>query len=269
MKKDDRKSSQTFPNGGIPPGSLPSNDANGELSLVSFRAPLRALIFGASGGLGAALSQCLQAQAQVGQVLEASRSADEPWRFSFDDEASIAKVVSNATLEGPLDLVIVATGLLHAEGLQPEKTWRQLSAEALHTLFQVNAVGPALVAKHCLPHLRRDAKAVFAAISARVGSIEDNQAGGWHSYRASKAALNMLLRNLSIELRMRHPLALCVGLHPGTVNTALSAPFQAALPAGQLQSPQASAIALLRVIDRLTAADSGRVWAWDGKSIPS
>ena len=269
MKKDHRKHSQTVPTEGANDQGANDQGANDELSLVSFRAPLRALIFGASGGLGAALSRCLQSHARVGQVLAASRSADEPWRFSLDDEASIAKVVANATREGPLDLVIVATGLLHAEGVQPEKTWRQLSAESMHKLFQVNAVGPALVAKHCLPHLRRDAKAVFAAISARVGSIEDNQRGGWHSYRASKAALNMLLRNLSIELRMRHPLALCVGLHPGTVNTALSAPFQGSLPAGQLQSPQASAIALLRVIDRLTAADSGRVWAWDGKSIPS
>ncbi|MFZ9993539.1 MAG: SDR family NAD(P)-dependent oxidoreductase [Steroidobacteraceae bacterium] len=238
-------------------------------SLASFQAPLRALIFGASGGLGAALTEHLRAQPEVGEVFGAARSAEEPWRFTLEDEASIAKVVANASANGPLDLVIVATGLLHAAPLRPEKTWRQLSGEALMTLFQVNAVGPALIAKHCLPQLRRDAKAVFAAISARVGSIEDNRLGGWHSYRASKAALNMLLRNFAIELKLSHPQALCVGLHPGTVDTALSAPFQSALPPGQLQTPQASAAALIEVLDRLSVEDSGRLWAYDGQPIPS
>lgn len=244
------------------PGALAAPD------LGSFRAPLRALVWGASGGLGAALISLLQAQPAVGAVYSAGRKAPEPWRFSFDDEASIAKVAEAAAADGPLDLVLVATGLLHADALQPEKTWRHLQASALETLFRINAVGPALIAKHCLPRLRRDAKAVFAAVSARVGSIEDNQRGGWHSYRASKAALNMLLRNFAIELRVRHPLALCIGLHPGTVDTRLSAPFQSQLAAGQLQSAEASARAMLAVIDRLEVGDSGRLWAWDGKAIP-
>lgn len=236
--------------------------------LASFSAPIRALVWGAGGGLGQALVQGLRALPSVGEVYAASRSASAPWRFSFEDEASIAEVVSRATAGGPLDLVIVATGVLHAGALQPEKTWRSLNAEALESLFRINTIGPALIAKHCLPALRRDTKAVFAAISARVGSIEDNQRGGWHSYRASKAALNMLLRNFAIELKVRHPLALCVGLHPGTVDTPLSQPFQSGLPPGQLQSAAASAAALLQVIDRLTVEDSGRLWAWDGAAIP-
>ena len=246
--------------------------------LASFSPPIRALVFGSSGGLGRVITDLLRAQPAVGEVTggevtggevyAASRGNEDPWGFSFDDESSIARGVAAATAKGPLDLVIVATGILHTEALQPEKTWRSLTAESLQTLFQVNAVGPALIAKHCLPHLRRDAKAVFAAISARVGSIEDNQRGGWHSYRASKAALNMLLRNFAIELKLRNPRALCVGLHPGTVDTALSQPFQSGLPAGQLQSPLASAAAMLNVIDRLRVEDSGRLWAWDGSPIP-
>lgn len=236
--------------------------------LASFSPPIRALVFGASGGIGCALVTALRAHPAVGEVYGASRSAEAPWGFSFEDESSITRVVAAATAQGPLDLIIVATGMLHDGALQPEKTWRSLTATSLQTLFQVNAVGPALIAKHGLPHLRRDAKAVFAAISARVGSIEDNQRGGWHSYRASKAALNMLLRNFAIELRVRYPQALCVGLHPGTVDTALSEPFQSGLPAGQLQSPAASATALLNVIDRLQVEDSGRLWAWDGSPIP-
>jgi len=245
---------------------------SGEMTVVplaSFSRPLRALVWGASGGLGEALVAQLRAQPSVGAVYAASRSAPAPWQFSFEDESTLATVVANATAEGPLDLVLVATGMLHDGRLRPEKTWRSLEASALETLFRVNAVGPALIAKHCLPHLRPQAKAVFAAISARVGSIGDNHLGGWHSYRASKAALNMLIRNFAIELKVRQPLALCVGLHPGTVDTGLSAPFQSGLRPGQLQSPRASAAALLGVLDRLTPEDSGGVWAWDGARIPS
>ena len=144
----------------------------------------------------------------------------------------------------------------------------ELDGAALERAFRINATGPALVAKHFLPLLARDRKAAFAALSARVGSIEDNRLGGWHAYRASKAALNMLIRTLAIEMARRRPQALCVALHPGTVDTALSAPFQGGLAAEQLFPPQVAAARLLAVLDRLEAADSGRLFAWDGAAIP-
>ena len=168
-----------------------------------------------------------------------------------------------------LDLVIVASGILHdREGLHPEKTWRALDGAALEQVYRINTVGPALVAKHFLPLLARHRKSVFAALSARVGSISDNQLGGWHAYRASKAALNMLLRTFAIELARRNPRAICVGLHPGTVDTRLSAPFQANVPEGKLFTADLAAERLLAVIDRLEPSDSGSVFAWDGQQIP-
>ena len=163
----------------------------------------------------------------------------------------------------------MASGILHDdEALRPEKTWRALDGAALERVYRINAVGPALVAKHFLPLLARDRKSVFAALSARVGSISDNHLGGWHAYRASKAALNMLLRTFAIELARRNPRAICVGLHPGTVDTGLSAPFQANVPEGKLFTPDFAAARLLEVVDRLKPDDSGKVFAWDGQLIP-
>jgi NAD(P)-dependent dehydrogenase (short-subunit alcohol dehydrogenase family) len=234
----------------------------------SFAAPMRALVFGASGGIGGACASILRAHPRVGRVYAASRGAEAPWRFSLEDEASIAAVAAAAGAEGPLDLVFVATGMLHSADQQPEKSWRSLDPAAMARAFAINTTGPALIAKHTLGLLRRDSKAVFACLSARVGSIEDNRLGGWHAYRASKAALNMLIRNFAIELRQRNPQAICVGLHPGTVDTRLSKPFQTAVAADKLFAPERSAHSLLRVMDGLTVADSGRLWAWDGQLIP-
>lgn len=244
------------------------NAADASLELASFSAPLRALVFGASGGVGAAMIDLLGSHPRVAAVHGAARTAPEPWRFSLEDEASIASVAAAAATGGPLDLVIVATGMLHETGVQPEKSWRSLDPAALARAFAINATGPALIAKHTLGLLRRDAKSVFACLSARVGSIEDNRLGGWHAYRASKAALNMLVRNFAIELRQRNSRAICVALHPGTVDTRMSRPFQGAVPQDKLFTPERSARALLNVLDRLGSADSGRVWAWDGQAIP-
>lgn len=237
-------------------------------AMASFASPWRALVFGASGGIGHAFVEQLRAQPGCGEVLAASRSAPAPWNFRLEDEASIAAVAAAAGAGGPLDLVIVATGVLQAPGLTPEKSWRALDPEALSRSFAVNTIGPALIAKHTLGLLRRDAKSVFACLSARVASIEDNRLGGWHGYRASKAALNMLVRNFAIELRQRNPRAVCLALHPGTVDTALSAPFQAGVDPAKLQTPERSVSALLRVIDGVGPADSGRLIAWDGATIP-
>ena len=170
--------------------------------------------------------------------------------------------------QGPAPtLIVVATGVLH-DGLQPERSFRQLDAKHLLRDYRVNAVGPALAAKHLLPLMPRDRRAVFAALSARVGSIADNRLGGWHAYRASKAALNMILRNLSIEMARSHPQAVIAGLHPGTVATDLSAPFQKGMAEGKLFPADYSAERLLSVLSNLTPADSGGVFAWDGARVP-
>jgi NAD(P)-dependent dehydrogenase (short-subunit alcohol dehydrogenase family) len=184
------------------------------------------------------------------------------------DEASIRSAASQVSEHGPLDLVIVATGILHQDELQPEKAMRELSGENMLELFRINTVGPALVAKHFLPSMRRKGKSVFAALSARVGSIEDNRLGGWVSYRASKSALNMTLKTLAIEHARRWPESVVAALHPGTVATGLSEPFRSRVAPEQLFTPETSASHLLRVIDGLTAADSGGCYAWDGSRIP-
>ncbi len=236
--------------------------------LASFAPGLRALVFGAGGGIGAAFVTELSANPRVAKVYAAARSAEAPWQFDLTDEARIEAVAKAAAAEGPLDLVLVATGVLHSPTLRPEKTWRSLDAAALAEAFAINATGPALIAKQTLGVLRRDAKSAFACLSARVGSIEDNRLGGWHAYRASKAALNMLIRSCAVELQQRNPAALCVALHPGTVDTRLSQPFQGGVPSSKLFTPTQSARSMLGVLDRLTAADSGRLFAWDGQAIP-
>ena len=234
-------------------------------TLASFRPALRALVWGASGGIGGAFVAALEANPRVAAVLGASRTALSPWRFDLEDERSIEAVAQAAAAGGPLDLVLVATGVLLPS---PEKSWRQLDPAVLSRAYAINAIGPALIAKHTLGLLRRDAKSVFACISARVGSIEDNRLGGWHAYRASKAALDMLVRNFSIELRQRNPQAVCVALHPGTVDTALSRPFQSAVKPSKLQAPADSVRRMLLTLDGLTPADTGKLWAYDGAPIP-
>lgn len=232
-----------------------------------------AVVIGASGGIGAALVAALLADPAFGAVFALSRgvTAMQDGRLhrlpaDVTDEASLVNAA--ACLAGPVRLIIVATGTLHGGGLQPEKTYRALDANAMMESYRVNVVGPALVARHMLPLLAPSGRSVFAALSARVGSIGDNRSGGWHAYRASKAALNMIIRNLAIETARRTPETLCIGLHPGTVDTGLSQPFQRNVPAGKLFTADHSASFLLSVIDRLTQADTGTVLAWDGSTIP-
>ncbi len=185
-------------------------------------------------------------------------------------EASISRAAARVKQSvGELHLVIVATGVLH-DGftLQPEKSWSDLNGSSMQTAFQVNTIGPALVAKHFLPLLARNRKTIFAALSARVGSIGDNHLGGWYAYRASKAALNMIIKTLSLELIRRNPNAVCVGLHPGTVDTPLSKPFQSGVAQQKLFSPRQSALHLLNLFDCLGPQDSGNVYAWDASRVP-
>lgn len=235
-------------------------------SFSRFAPALNAAIFGASGGIGAAFSSLLSENPRVGSVARFSRSgADGATRFDLTDERSIADAM--ATITDPLDLVIVATGALQDSAMQPEKTWRALDPDAMMHAYQVNTIGPAMIAKHALPKLRQGSKTVFASLSARVGSISDNRLGGWHSYRASKTALNMLIRNFAIELGRTNKTAIAIGLHPGTVDTDLSKPFQRNVPDGKLFTAEHSAASLLSVIDGVTGTDSGNCFAYDGKKI--
>ena len=243
------------------------------VAMRSFPRGSGAVVVGASGGIGAALVSALLADECFGTIYALSRHCQPATegrlrRLSVDvtDEASIEQAA--AALVAPIRLVIVATGTLHSAGLQPEKTYRALDAAALLESYQVNVVGPALVARAMLPRLEPRGRSVFAALSARVGSIGDNRSGGWHAYRASKAALNMIIRNLAIETSRRSPDTLCVGLHPGTVDTPLSHPFQRNVVPGKLFTPAYSVAALLSVMDGLTQADSGNVLAWDGSTVP-
>lgn len=245
--------------------------------MASLREGFSAVVVGASGGVGAAIACLLADNPRCGRVHALSRSGEVGELAGVDaitqgpidltDADSVARAMDDCGED--LDLVVCAAGVLHGEDFGPEKSWRQIEADAFAHVFAVNTIGPALLARHALDRLGRGRKTAFAALSARVGSISDNRLGGWHAYRASKAALNMLIRNFAIELARRNRHALAVGLHPGTVDTPLSEPFQANVPEGKLFTPDYSAARLLHVLDGLTPQDSGDVFAWDGQPVPA
>ncbi|AOL94966.1 SDR family NAD(P)-dependent oxidoreductase [Porphyrobacter sp. LM 6] len=246
-----------------------------QVSEMPVRWPRRAAVFGASGGIGAALCTALLAGGT--EVVHAGSRRVEgpdmaglvPFAFDLTDEESIASA-AEAMRADPPEWVIVATGVLTlADSTGPERTYKRLDPATMGEVFSLNTIGPALIAKHMLPLMPRGRPFIFAALSARVGSISDNRLGGWHSYRASKAALNMLLRNFALEMARTHPESVIVGLHPGTVDSALSAPFQSGLPDGQLTKPEDAASNLLGVLARLTPEQSGRVFDFRGAEVPS
>lgn len=231
-------------------------------------------IIGSSGAIGSAFTQQLAAQYVDATIHAFSRRQPDKvvpnvkyHLIDYQNEASIEESVSIATQEGPLDMVIVTIGILHEGELKPEKALKELSAEKFHRLFEVNAVLPALVAKHFLPLLNRDNRSIFAVLSARVGSISDNELGGWYAYRASKAALNMIVKNAAIEVGRRNKNAIIVGLHPGTVDSSLSKPFQANVPVSMLFTPEFCVKHLLETLGNLTPEQSGNCFAWDGEEI--
>lgn len=222
------------------------------------------MVFGASGGIGSALVSRLGAQSGFSMVAGYSRSSAVA--LDLGDESSIEAVAADVRRSGlEPRLLIDATGILEGEGCIAEKSWRQLDPAAMARAFAVNAIGPALLMKHFLPMLPRLGKSVFATLSARVGSIGDNRLGGWYSYRASKSALNQIVRTASIELRRSRPDAICVALHPGTVATPLSARF--AKSGLEVQSPDTAATRILAVLDSLQAESSGEFFDQQGRSI--
>lgn len=232
-----------------------------------------AAIIGASGGIGRALTLDLLSEGAFSPVYALSRAREGigdavPLTIDITDEASIAAAAGAVAKGGELGLIIVSAGLLHGDSVEPEKSIRSVDADVMARVFAVNTIGPALVAKHFVPLLRKRGRAVFACLSARVGSISDNRLGGWYAYRASKAALNQIIRTLAIEVARSRPDAVVIGLHPGTVATGLSRPFRQGPPGPGLFSPGESARHLLNVVRAVEPTESGSVFAWDGTVIP-
>lgn len=224
-----------------------------------------AVVIGASGGIGGAIAAALADEGVP--VRGFARAFTGRDHLDLLDEASIAAAAAEVARGAAPTLVLVATGVLHDDGVGPEKTLAALDPAWLARQYAVNAIGPALVAKHFLPLQPRTGRTVFAALSARVGSIGDNRLGGWYGYRASKAALNQFVRTLAIEQRRRNDRSIVVALHPGTVATGLSKPFQGNVAADQLFTPDRAAVQLLDTLDGLRPIDSGKLFAWDGVEI--
>jgi len=212
---------------------------------------MRSLVIGASGGIGAALAKQL---ATKGEVVALSRTTHG---LEITDEASVAEHLG--ALSGTFDLIFTATGALGT----PEKALRSLTADELLSQMAINALGPALILKHALRLMPKDRRCVFAALSARIGSIGDNSLGGWHSYRASKAALNQLLHGAAIEIARTHPQAIVAALHPGTVATPFTEGY-----GHDKHSPARAATDLLAVLDGLTPAQSGGFFDYSGATVP-
>jgi len=234
------------------------------VGLVAFPAGGVAVVVGADGGIGRAMAAQLHEDGSFARVYALGRRTDPA--VDLLDEATIAAAAERLCSAGDLRLVLDATGVLHGDGLRPEKSWAEVDPAALSEAFAVNATGPMLLMKHLLPRLPRQGKAMFATLSARVGSIGDNRLGGWYAYRASKAALNQFVRTAAVELRRRRPEALCVALHPGTVDTPLSAPFAKA--GLEVQSPPLAAERLLAVVDALRPEQSGGFFDQHGRPVP-
>lgn len=246
--------------------------------------PAQVLVTGASSGIGLAMVHALLEDVGVARVCAVSRSAGEsaslqalranygerllPVSADLTTDAGLDAIARAVASADGLHLVVNCAGILHGNGLRPEKALATLDREALSQVFALNAFAPLLLAKALRPLLGPGAPRVFASLSARVGSIGDNRLGGWYAYRASKAAQNQLLRTLAIEWRRTHPHATCVMLHPGTVDTPLSRPFQANVSQDALFTPERAARQLLAIIARLTPADSGSFIAWDGSPVP-
>lgn len=232
------------------------------------------VVGGGSGAIGAAFVAELARKYPHAWISSLSRTRSDfsdarirPLHVDYLDETSLQSAAERVEQYGSVDLIIAAGGILHQADMMPEKSLRDLSADKLLTLYSANTVGPALIAKHFLPLMPRDRRAIFTALSARVGSISDNRLGGWYSYRASKAALNMIIRSASIEMRRRNPQSVVVGLHPGTVDSALSKPFQGSVALERLFSPQYAVNRMIEVLEGLNASDSGYCYAWDGSRI--
>ena len=230
--------------------------------LSSFPQDFRALVFGASGGIGAAFVSLLHKQSNCAVVECLHRQSQPPLDFANED--SIAEAAAAMRQYGTFHLIINATGLLHTDDFMPEKKFADLHYAQMQATFLVNTFGPAMLLRHFAPLLDKQ-RGVMSMLSAKVGSIEDNRLGGWYSYRASKAALNMVVKTAAIELKRTHPDAVLFALHPGTVNTALSQPFRGASIGRPVEQ---AASEMLAVINSMQAAQSGEFYTYAGETLP-
>ena len=221
----------------------------------------RALVFGASGGIGQAFSRFLENKLGSENVVKISRSFDG---FEISDEEKIFKL--SESIEGSFNLIINATGVLQTTEEGPEKTINVVKQKTMIDMITINAIGPALLLKNFSKKLDKTKFSVFANLSARVGSITDNRLGGWISYRSSKAALNQIIKTSSIEINRRNKNAICVGLHPGTVKTRFTEKFQNTT---ETISPDESVEMMMKVVENLSVDDNGYCFAYDGKVIPA
>lgn len=232
-------------------------------------------IIGSSGAIGNSISKLLKSEISVESVYNFSRTAisessekEKNIYIDIENEDSIIESIKKIPKDIKFDLIFVATGILHNDkDIYPEKSIKDISGNKLKKVLMVNTIGPALIGKYFIPFLNKNNRNVFAILSARVGSISDNKIGGWYSYRASKSALNQIIKNFSIEIKRSNPNSIFVGLQPGTVNSNLSKPFQKNVNSKNLFSPDYSAKKLLDVINNLSNEDTGKLFAWDGEEI--
>ncbi len=253
---------------------------NSSTDSVRDRPPMTALVVGAGQGIGLEFVRQLLQDQRIDRLYATYRRppsdllaiADPRLRclpMDITNEGQIANVVRDIQTETTaLHWVINCVGVLHDGTMQPEKSLRQLNSDQLLRYFQVNSIGAVLLAKHLQPLFKHRDRAILATISAKVGSIGDNQLGGWYGYRASKAALNMFMRTVAIEYRRTCPRAIVVTLHPGTTDTQLSKPFQRNVPPEKLFSVDRTVQQLLTVLDGLQERDSGEFFSWDGSQLP-
>jgi len=220
----------------------------------------RAVVIGASGGIGSAMCSLLRDRTDGGEITALSRRGDG---LDILNEDSVARCAAEFSGR-PIHFLFCATGALTIEGKAPEKGLKHIDPDTMVENFRINAVGPALIAKHFLPLMDRKQRAIAAFLSARVGSIGDNRLGGWISYRASKAALNQIVRTSAIEIARTHPQAVVAAVHPGTVTTELSAPYSAGHPT---ISADSAAARILATLDKIPPESTGSFWAYDGNRV--
>ena len=230
-------------------------------------------VIGSSGAIGSAFVDHYINDQSINSIFSFSRSSigidnNKVKHFSIDIEnENSVQDAAKSVEEINFDEIIIASGLLHTNEFGPEKSIKDLKADNILKILNVNTVGPAIIGKHFLPLLNKNNKSVMAFLSARVGSISENKLGGWYAYRASKSALNQIIKTFSIELKRTNPKAIIIGLQPGTVDSELSAPFKRSVSNNKLFSSEYSASQLLGVIKRADESSSGNLISWDGEII--